>query len=190
MKRLHGSFHLAIVLALGLLASCAAEQQAQLRREPEVRLEPLPMCEPPAPQVEAVVQDLQPAMREAHDLYVSGNLDAAMLAFERILAQAEDPIDQLNSLMALGLIRLMPSSRLQDLDAAGLILDEIDKRLKRGALFYANFGQLELLRQIQSYQQRIANLRASNGSLEAELARKEEAIRKLRELTVGGNLSQ
>ena len=177
------------MLLLGLVVSCAAPQQPVATIEPEIIVKPLPMCEPPPQVIEPIQQDLQPAMREAHNLYVSGNLDAAMLAYERILARAEEPSDQLNALIALALIRLVPSSRLQDLEAASLILDEIDKRIERSDLYYAYFGQLELLRQIQSYQQRIANLRATNGSLEAELARKEEAIRKLRELTVGGNLS-
>jgi hypothetical protein len=186
------------VLLLALLGACASapsQPEAPPAATPEQVSQSLPVpppepCEPvvePAP--EPVRPDLAPAFREAHNLYVSGNLEAAMLAYERLLARAEEPEDELNVLIALALIRMMPSSRVRDLEAAAMILEEIDKRTERASLFYRYFGQIELLRQIQSYEQRIANLHATNGSLKAELARKDEAIRKLRELTVGSSLS-
>ena len=178
-----------LILLVASLVACTTPQPQVVMTDPEVAAEPLPVCQPPAVVDEPAPQDPQPALHEAYNLYVSGNLEAAMLAYERILARAEQPEDQLNALIALGLIRLMPSSQLQDFEAASLILDEISKRVGGSDLYYAYFGQAELLRQIQSYQQRIANLHASNGALKAELAGKDEAIRKLRELTVGSNLS-
>lgn len=176
-----------IVALVALVAGCAgAPAEPPPAEAHAATVEPV-ACEP-APEPEPPPKTYDPALREAHRLYVNGDIEQAMLAYERILAAAEEPRDQLSALIALGLIRLLPSSPMRDVEVAGLILDEIEKRIGRSDLYYAFFGQIELLKQIQAYQARIVQLQGSKQALEAELGRKEEAIRKLRELTVGGNL--
>ena len=174
----------AMLFVMALLMTACASTPAPAPRPVVVAPEPVACVPEPEPEVEAPVVDLSPEFRDAQALYAVGDSENAMLAYERLLAKAEKPEDQLNSLIALAMLRLLPSSSVSDLAAATLIIEEIEKRLARNDLYYRYFGQIELLQQIRQYEQNIANLKSASESLQADLARKEEAIRALKEVIV------
>ena len=84
------------------------------------------------------------------------------------------------------MIRLLPSSKMKDAQAAAIIMEELERRVKQNDLQYEFFGELELLELIQGREGENARLRAANAQLRKSLADKEELVRQLRALSVDG----
>ncbi|MBP8925436.1 MAG: hypothetical protein KBG75_06250 [Pseudomonadales bacterium] len=125
-------------------------------------------------------------LRKSYDAYQSGDYETAMLGYERVLGRADDPADQVRALISLAMIRLLPSSKMKDAEAAAIIMEELDRRVKQNDLRYEFFGELELLGLISGRERDNAQLRAANDKLRKSLADKEELVRQLRALSVDG----
>jgi hypothetical protein len=110
----------------------------------------------------------------------------ALQYFQRYQRIENSAVADLESRIAIAYLSILPDSPIYDRDAAvqsyrtlrGAITPEMDLhgevRLMRQSLetFLDNYGQIE-------------RLKVSNGSLRAELEKREEAIKRLRDLTLG-----
>ena len=179
------------VIALGLLAGCQSTmtgiddepaQTALIAAPVESRpaAEPLP-AKPVSPR-----ENYQQLLRDAYAALQRGDHVAAQQGYERVLSRTDDPRDQVRALISLAMIRLMPSSKAYDVDAAGIIMGELDRRIALHGLQYEYFGELELLQLIQKRERELGAARASAEQLRRDLAAREELIRQLRALTVDG----
>ncbi|MBK6286876.1 MAG: hypothetical protein IPJ33_08980 [Gammaproteobacteria bacterium] len=151
---------------------------------------PVPLAAPPqgpsAPTPTTAPEDFGQLLRTSYAAYQSGDYENAMLGYERVVGHAEDPRDQVRSLISLAMIRLLPSSKMKDAQAAAIIMEELERRVKQNDLQYEFFGELELLELIQGREGENARLRAANAQLRKSLADKEELVRQLRALSVDG----
>lgn len=150
-----------------------------------------PACVPcPAPETVAPKPlprsgEYDALLRSAYNAYRNGDYESAMLDYERVLGRADDPHDQIRVLISLAMIRLLPSSEMRDLEAAAIVMDELDRRIARFGLQHEFFGELELLQLINARERELRALRSDNSALKKEIANRDEVIRQLRALTVG-----
>ena len=145
---------------------------------------PCPAPEPVASKPQPRSGEYDALLRSAYNAYRSGDYEAAMLDYERVLGRADDPHDQIRVLISLAMIRLLPSSEMRDLEAAAIVMDELDRRIARFGLQHEFFGEIELLQLINTRERELRGLRAGNSALKKEIANRDEVIRQLRALTV------
>ena len=129
-------------------------------------------------------EDFDSLLRVAWWALRAGDDQRAMLAYEKVLARADDSRMQLRALICIAMARLMPSSAVHDAEAAELAMQELDRRVKLYGLEQEFFGELELLRLVAVQERELSALRAASGKLKRELARRDELIRQLRALSV------
>ena len=173
-----------VALLATLLAACAVvtfagpAERAQAAREPASTpsqgTAPVPPRQP----------ELAPELRAAWMAFKAGDYERAMLGYEHIAGNAGDPRMQIRALISLAMIRLLPSSKMHDADAARVVLDELDKRIGQSALRYEFFGELELLEMVASQDAALAAERNRVARLRKDLAARDELIRQLRALSV------
>ena len=142
--------------------------------------------EPSTPTPAAAPEDFRQLLRTSYAAYQRGDYETAMLGYERVVGHADDPRDQVRSLISLAMIRLLPSSKMKDAQAAAIVMEELERRVQQNDLQYEFFGELELLGLIQGRERENAQLRAANAQLRKSLADKEELVRQLRALSVEG----
>lgn len=129
-------------------------------------------------------EDFDSLLRAAWWALRAGDDQRAMLAYEKVLARADDSRMQLRALICIAMARLMPSSAVHDAEAAELAMQELDRRVKLYGLEQEFFGELELLRLVAAQERELSALHATSGKLKRELARRDELIRQLRALSV------
>jgi len=122
-------------------------------------------------------------LRTAYEAFASGDYETAMYDYERLLRSA-NPRVQIRALISLAMIRLLPSSKMQDQEAAEMVLTELDRRIKRHDLEHEFFGEVELLRLLGNQQQLRADVNADVRRLRKEVQKRDEVIRQLRALTL------
>ncbi len=194
------AFPLPLLLAACLIAGCQSGQRSAspvtvdephsgtakiVKSSAVAPVAPAPQT-PSEPPATTASEDFGQLLRKSYDAYQSGDYETAMLGYERVLARADDPADQVRALISLAMIRLLPSSKMKDAQAAAIIMEELDRRVKQNDLRYEFFGELELLGLISGRERDNAQLRAANGKLRKSLADKEELVRQLRALSVDG----
>lgn len=129
-------------------------------------------------------EDFDSLLRAAWWALRAGDDQRAMLAYEKVLARADDSRMQLRALICIAMARLMPSSAVHDAEAAEMAMQELDRRVKLYGLEQEFFGELELLRLVAAQERELSALRTASGKLKRELARRDELIRQLRALSV------
>lgn len=176
---------LSVLLLAGCYGSGESRPDADLGN---VHQSVAPVCVAPVPEQAVVApnrgEDYQPLLREAHAALQRGDYESAMLAYERVLGRADDPRDQVRALINLAMIRLLPSSRMQDDEAAAMTMDELRRRIDANSLQYEFFGEIELLQLIQGHARQLRGHADKEAGLRKEIAAKEELIRQLRALSV------
>jgi hypothetical protein len=126
-------------------------------------------------------------LREALAAVDRNDHETAMLSYERMLARAEDPRDQVRALISLAMLRMLPSSSVVDMDAAVIVMEELERRINAHGLRSEFFGEIELLQLMRDQYVRRRALEAANEKLRSDLAVKDELLRQLRALTVEGD---
>lgn len=129
-------------------------------------------------------EDYTAMLRQAWEALRAGDYEGAMFAYERVLARADDSDQQIRALICLAMVRLMPSSEVHDLEAARIVLAELDRRIDLYGLRYAYFGEVELLRLLAEQGRQIDKLRDEQARLRKELAARDALIAQLRALSV------
>jgi hypothetical protein len=129
-------------------------------------------------------EDFDSLLRAAWWALRAGDDQRAMLAYEKVLARADDSRMQLRALICIAMARLMPSSAVHDAEAAELAMQELDRRVKLYGLEQEFFGELELLRLVAAQERELSALRTSSRKLKRDLAQRDELIRQLRALSV------
>ena len=123
-------------------------------------------------------------LREAWAAFDKGDYERAMLGYERVVARAEEPRIQIRALISLAMIRMLPSSKMQDDVAARVVLDELERRIESSGLRYEFFGEIELLELLAKQDQELLTERAKSDRLRKDLAARDAVIKKLRALSV------
>lgn len=123
-------------------------------------------------------------LRAAWEAFRAGDYERAMLGYERVVSRADEPRIQIRALISLAMIRLLPSSKMHDVTAARVILEELDRRIDASGLRYEFFGELELLELVAKQDAALIAERAAGGRLRKELASRDALIRQLRALSV------
>jgi len=136
------------------------------------------------PADEPLPEDFDSLLRTGWWALRAGDAERAMLAYERVLARADDARMQVRALIVIAMARLTPSSAAHDADAAALAMEELDRRVKLYGLEQEFFGELELLRLVAAQDRELKTLRGSRRSLEREIRQRDEVIRQLRALSV------
>lgn len=163
-------------LILLLCLACAGGMAAQATA-PEATGKAAATAEP-------LPEDFDSLLRAGWWALRAGDEQRAMLAYEKILARADDARMQVRALIVIAMARLTPSSPVHDADAAELAMQELDRRVKLYGLEQEFFGELELLRRVAAQDRELKALRAGKRSLERELRKRDEVIRQLRALSV------
>jgi hypothetical protein len=173
-----------------VLAACAAgtapvhmlaggDAPVQVAQAP--RAAPLPArTDVPPPQSAWYASEL----RAAYEAYHAGDFERAVQGYERVVGRADEPRIQVRALISLAMIRLMPSSKMHDVVAARVILEELDRRIDAAGLRYEFFGEIELLELVAKQDAALVAERAAGGRLRKELAARDALIRQLRALSV------
>lgn len=175
-----------VLLTVTILTACSVAPKEEIVEAPPPEPQPL-SCD--AEIAEALNQYHVPAsqvLKDANKLYVSGDFEAAMHAYEEVVANSGDEREQLDALVSLAKLRLLPKSPVLDLEAARIVLDELILRIERFGLQHEYFGQVDLLESIQATEMEMQKVHRANEVLASELANKDEAIKRLKDLTVGG----
>jgi len=133
---------------------------------------------------EPLPEDFDSLLRAGWWALRAGDAGRAMLAYEKVLARADDSRMQVRALIVIAMARLTPSSAVHDTDAAAIAMEELDRRVKLYGLEQEFFGELELLRLVAEQDRELKSLRMSKRSLELELKKRDEVIRQLRALSV------
>ncbi len=162
----------AFVLALSLLCAAVPAQAAA------------PAEQGKAASAESLPEDFDSLLRAGWWALRAGDAERAMLAYEKVLARADDSRMQVRALIVIAMARLMPSSVVHDEDAASIAMAELDRRVKLYGLEQEFFGELELLRLIAVQDRELRALRTGKRSLERGLKQRDEVIRQLRALSV------
>ena len=144
----------------------------------------VPAAPAKAPADEPLPEDFDSLLRAGWWALRAGDAERAMLAYERVLARADDARMQVRALIVIAMARLTPSSAAHDADAAALAMEELDRRVKLYGLEQEFFGELELLRLVAAQDRELKTLRGSRRSLEREIRHRDEVIRQLRALSV------
>jgi hypothetical protein len=71
-----------------------------------------------------------------------------------------------------------------DVEAARVILEELDRRIEQAGLRYEFFGEMELLELVAKQDAALLAERAAGGKLRKEIAARDALIRQLRALSV------
>ena len=169
MRRL--SLFLVLCLALAGMAAQAAAPAAAAKTASAAQAEPLP-------------EDFDSLLRAGWWALRAGDDQRAMLAYEKVLARADDSRMQIRALIVIAMARLTPSSAVHDADAAQLAMEELDRRVKLYGLEQEFFGELELLRVVAAQDRELKALRGGKRAMERELKQRDEVIRQLRALSV------
>ncbi len=175
-----------IFLSAAILTACSVAPEEEIIEVPQPEPQPV-SCE--AEVAEALNQYRIPVsqvLTDANKLYVSGDFEAALLAYEKVVAESGNEREQLNALASLAKLRLLPKSPVLDPEAARQILDELNLRIEHFDLQHEYFGQVDLLESIQAAEAQLKKLQRANKILTSDLANKDEAIKRLKDLTVGG----
>lgn len=133
---------------------------------------------------EPLPEDFDSLLRAGWWALRAGDAERAMLAYEKVLARADDSRMQVRALIVIAMARLTPSSAVHDADAAAIAMEELDRRVKLYGLEQEFFGDLELLRLVASQDRELRALRAGKRALDRELKQRDEVIRQLRALSV------
>ena len=149
----------------------AAESAAPAKTASAATTEPLP-------------EDFDSLLRAGWWALRAGDAERAMLAYERVLARADDARMQIRALIVIAMARLTPSSPVHDADAAQLAMDELERRVKLYGLEQEFFGELELLRVVAAQDRELKTLRAGKRSMARELKQRDLVIRQWRALSV------
>lgn len=131
-------------------------------------------------------EDYAPLLRAALEAHRRADDQAALLAYERVLGRADDPRDQIRALLCIAALRLLPSSKVHDEEAAAVVVRELERRLRDHGLEQEFFGELEIVQRLAAQDAEMEKLRKDNAALRRQLKQKEEVIRQLRALSVGG----
>lgn len=169
-QRLRG----ALALCVALCTVCAAATAGA---------DPSPAQQRPRPSTEAR-EDYNATLRQAWEALRAGDYEGAMFAYERVLARADDADQQIRALICLAMVRLVPSSKVQDPEAARIVLAELERRIDLYGLRYAYFGEVELLRLLAEQGKQLDQLRDERARLRKELAARDALIAQLRALSV------
>lgn len=169
MRRLQ--LFLVLCLCGSALVVQAAESAAQAKTASAATTEPLP-------------EDFDSLLRAGWWALRAGDAERAMLAYEKVLARADDSRMQIRALIVIAMARLTPSSAVHDADAAQLAMEELDRRVKLYGLEQEFFGELELLRVVAAQDRELNTLRAGKRSMARELKQRDLVIRQLRALSV------
>jgi hypothetical protein len=171
----------------GLLVACGGQpvqepvDVVEQEEVPEITLN-LPANDCVCEQLQANYTFIEKAFIALED----GEYLEALQYFQRYQRIENSAVADMESRIAIAYLSILPDSPIYDRDAAvqsyralrGAITPEMDLhgevRLMRQSLetFLDNYGQIE-------------RLKVSNGSLRAELEKREEAIKRLRDLTLG-----
>jgi hypothetical protein len=123
-------------------------------------------------------------LRAAYEAFHAGDHERAVQGYERVAGRADEPRIQIRALISLAMMRLMPSSKVHDVEAARVILGELDRRIDSAGLRYEFFGEIELLELVAKQDAALLAERAAGGRLRKELAARDALIRQLRALSV------
>ena len=160
----------AVGLAVSIASVAHAASAPALGKSPAVA-EPLP-------------EDFDSLLRTGWWALRAGDSERAMLAYEKVLARADDARMQVRALIVIAMARLTPSSAVHDSDAAELAMQELDRRVKLYGLEQEFFGELELLRLVAAQDRELKALRSGKRAMERQLGQRDEVIRQLRALSV------
>jgi tetratricopeptide (TPR) repeat protein len=183
-------FSVYIVLLIGflLLQACAGSPPENQNAPNLYSSDPLcvaPVEEPVEDDSDDESQVVLEELVEANKYYSEKRYEEAMQAYENVLVVSDAPKSNIESLIGLAKLRLMAESGLADVELADMVMKELDRRLGKAGLQDVYYAEMALLNSILDYEKTIKTLRTDKSYLERELARKEEAIRRLKELTVG-----
>lgn len=178
----------AVACALGALAACASAPvpqpqapRAKVAEEPEVT------AEHRAPEPVAAVAEPAPAgLQAALAAFERGDHAAALRAWEEVAAQSPSARERAHALLGMVLLRVLPSSALADPQEAAALVARLEQHVNDGGLRAEFVVELELLRLLAARERELATARDANRALGAELAARENLIRKLRALSVDG----
>ena len=187
------------VLALSLQA-CAASPAVTPAAPPAVAATP---GEPPVAAAAVPPQPLNPPelapcdcseapttdytfLEQGYRALLDGEYDEAMAQFERYQQLESSPRADLEAGIAIAYVRMLPRSSFYDPVRARqdfrLLREQNAKKL--GVHDYTRLMRQSLLNLLE-LQDKIDKLKAKNAALEDDLAKREEALKRLRELTLG-----
>jgi len=175
----------ALALLLPALAGCAGTPAPYSMLAPgESPVIAAAPAQAPPPAVPPQSAYYASELRAAWEAFRAGDYERARLGYERVAGRADEPRIQIRALISLAMIRLLPSSKVHDVDAARVILGELERRIEDSGLRYEFFGELELLALVAKQDAALSAERASGARLRKELAARDALIRQLRALSV------
>ncbi len=178
----------AVACALGALAACASAPVPQ-PQAPRVKVveEPELTAEHGAPEPVAAVAEPVPAgLQAALAAFERGDHAAALRAWEEVAARSTSTREVAHALLGMVLLRVLPSSALLDPREEAALVARLEQHVNDAGLRTEFAVELELLRLLAARERDLATTREANRALGAELAARENLIRKLRALSVDG----
>ncbi len=125
-------------------------------------------------------------LEQGYRALLDGEYDDAMAHFERYQQQQSSPRADLEAGIAIAYVRMLPRSSFYDpvkaRNAFRVLREQNAKEL--GVHDYTRLMRQSLLNLLE-LQDKIDKLRANNSALKDDLAKREEALKRLRDLTLG-----
>jgi hypothetical protein len=188
MNRIPG---IAITLASLLAAGCAPVPEKEVAPV-EQKPEPVPELTLNLPKpAESCVCQSEPEqdytfLERGFGTLAAGNYIEAVQHFQRYARLEDSPTADWESRLAIAYISILPRSPFYDPEAAGALFRQLEQ--DRSAEIEPHTQILLMRESLESFvamQRHIDDLHSSNSMLEEDLEKREQALKRLRELTLG-----
>lgn len=180
---------LASCLVLGLVA-CAtpppAEPEPAPRAPEDVELTlNLPAEKPPCVCVEALTEEDRTFLERGMQTLAAGDYVEAIQYFQRYRRLENTPVAQWEAEIAIAYASMLPASPFYDVDAARDAYTDLQSREPQGAKHHSIVLMQQALESFVLMDRHIEDLENRTGMLEDDLEKREQALKRLRELTLG-----
>ena len=187
---------LAAAILVCLLQACAtpapSEPAAQPQAQPEPQPEPVPELTLNLPQQQNCICDEEQEPRDytflekGFDAMVAGEYIEAVQYFQRYNRLEDTPESDWETGIAIAYISMLPQSPFHDPEVARKSYRRLKKKYGDNLdLHEMTLVMRDSLETFVVMERKIEKLQADNATLRKELEKREEAIRRLRELTLG-----
>lgn len=194
MKKLRGSsVTIATLVGLVCLSACTVapvtppEQAAPVRAPEDVELTlNLPAddeqisCEEPSPD-----ENDRTFLERGVETLAGGDYVEAVQYFQRYQRLEKTPVAQWESEIAISYVSMLPSSPFYDVDAALAAYTDLQARVPSGTKHPSIVLMQQALESFVLMQRHFSDLENRSSMLQEDLDKREQAIKRLRELTLG-----
>lgn len=172
------------------LGACAAprpvepERPARAPEDVELTLN-LPAENDDCMCVQAPMEDDRTFLERGMQTLAAGEYVEAVQYFQRYQRLEDTPLAQWEAEIAIAYASMLPASPFYDVDAARDAYTDLQAREPQGAKHHAIVLMQQALESFVLMERHIEDLENRNGMLEDDLEKREQALKRLRELTLG-----